>query len=60
MDNQAKNLKLEKDKTRLSQMRKEKSFKRELGNARKIESKLLKETGFNVKTSSAQVFWIWK
>ena len=56
MDNQAKNLKLEKDKTRLSQMRKEKSFKRELGNARKIESKLLKETGFNVKTSSAQVF----
>ena len=35
MDNETKNLKLEKDKKRLSQTRKEKSAKRELGNARK-------------------------
>ena len=35
MDNQAKNLKLEKDTTRLTQMRKQKSAKRELENARK-------------------------
>ena len=45
MDNQAKDLKLEKDKKRLSQTRKEKIAKRELDNARK-KSKLLKKTGF--------------
>ena len=45
MDNQAKNLKLEKDIMRLSQTRKEKSSKSELENARKIESGLLKKTG---------------
>ena len=44
MDKQAKDLKLEKDRTRLSQMRK-KSAKRELENARKKEIKLLKKTG---------------
>ena len=46
MDNRAKDLKVEKDKKRLSQTRKEKSAKRELENARKEESKLLKKTGF--------------
>ena len=45
MDNWAKDLKLEKDRIRLLQTRKEKSSKRELENARKIESKLLKKTG---------------
>ena len=37
MDNQAKDLELEKDKKRLSQMRKEKSAKRELEHARNKE-----------------------
>ena len=46
MDNQAEDLKLEKDRTRLLQMRKEKSAKRKLENARKKESKFLKKTGF--------------
>ena len=45
MDNKTKDLKLEKDKKRLSQTRKEKSAKRELENARKKESKLLRKTG---------------
>ena len=44
MDNQTKDLKLEKDKKRLSQTRKGKSAKRELENARKEERKLLKKT----------------
>ena len=46
MDNQAKNLKLENDEKKLSQTRKEKSTKRELQNARKKGSKLLKKTGY--------------
>ena len=45
MDNQTKDLKLEKYKKRLSQTRKEKSVERELENARKKEIKLLKKTG---------------
>ena len=45
MDNQAKDLKLEKVRMRLLQTRKEKSAERELKNARKKESKLLKKTG---------------
>ena len=44
MHNQAKDLKLEKYRTRLLQTRKEKNAKRELENARKKESKLLKKT----------------
>ena len=55
MDNKAKDLKLEKDRARLSQTRK-KNAKRELENARKKESELLKIT----KVLSAQVFLIWK
>ena len=39
MDNQAKDLKLEKDRMRLSQTRKGKGSKRELENARKIKAK---------------------
>ena len=46
MDNQAKDLKLEKDGARLLQTRKEKNAKRELENVRKKESKFLKKTGF--------------
>ena len=46
MDNQAMDLKLKKDRTRLSQTKKEKSAKRERENARKIESKVLKKTGW--------------
>ena len=38
MDNQAKDLNVEKDKKRLSQTRKEKSAKRELKNARKTKA----------------------
>ena len=48
MDNQVKDLKLEKDKKRLSQTRKENSGKRELENARKKERKLLKKTGSKI------------
>ena len=44
MDNQAKDSKLEKDKKKLSSTRKEKSTTRELENARKKGSKLLKKT----------------
>ena len=44
MDNKAKDLKLKKDRMRLSQTRKEKSSKRKLENARKIQRKLLKKT----------------
>ena len=44
MDNQAKDLKLEKDRSRLSQTRNEKSAKKELENARKKENKLVKKT----------------
>ena len=43
MDNQARDLKLEKDKTSLSQTRKEKSAKRELENARKKASSWRKQ-----------------
>ena len=43
MDNQVKDLKLEKDRTRLSQTRKEKSAKREIENARKKRNQALKE-----------------
>ena len=45
MNNQAKNLKLKNDRARLSQTRKEKNAKRELENARKKETKLLKKRG---------------
>ena len=45
MDNQTKDLKLEKDKKRSRNREKKKSAKRELENARKKESKLLKKTG---------------
>ena len=45
MNNQAKDLKVEKDGARLSQTRKENNVKRELENARKKERKLLKKTG---------------
>ena len=38
MDNRAQDLKLEKDKKRFSQTRKEKSAKRELDNARKKDN----------------------
>ena len=44
MDNQAKDLKLEKDKKKLSLTREEKSAKRELENISKKESKLLKRS----------------
>ena len=43
MDNQTKDLKLEKDRTSLSKTRKEKNAKRKLENAKNI--KLLKKTG---------------
>ena len=46
MDNQAKDLKLVKDRTKLLQTREEKSAKRELENARKKEIEPLKKTGF--------------
>ena len=45
MDNEAKDLKLAKYRTSLSQMREEKNAKKELENASKKESKLLKKTG---------------
>ena len=45
MDNQSKNLTLEKGKKKLSQTREEKSAKEELENARMKDSKLLKKTG---------------
>ena len=45
MDNQAEDLKLKKDRMRLSQIRKEKSSKRESENASNIESKSLKKKG---------------
>ena len=45
MNNQAKDLNLEKDRTKLLQTRKQKSTERELVNARKKESKLSKKTG---------------
>ena len=48
IDNQTKDLKLEKNKKRLSQMRKEKSAKRKLENARKKESKLLKKNNLRI------------
>ena len=44
MVNQPKDLKLKRDKKRLSQTRKEKSVKSEIENARKKESKLLNKT----------------
>ena len=43
MDNEVKDLKPDKDRTRLSQTRKEKNAKRELENAGKKERKLLKK-----------------
>ena len=45
MDNQAKDLKLEKDKKRLSQTREENSAKREPENERKGKNQALKKTG---------------
>ena len=45
MDNESKDLKLEKDKKSLSQTREEKSAKKKLENARNKESKLLKKSG---------------
>ena len=55
MHNQTYDLKLEIDKKRLSQTRKEKSAERELENARKKESKLLKEIG---SKGSMQEFYL--
>ena len=58
MDNQAKDLKLEKDRMTLSQTRKGKSVKRKLENARKKESKLLKKIGS--KDCMWKFYLLWK
>ena len=62
MDNQAKDLKLEKDKTRLSQTWGEKIAKRELENAKKRKQALEENKIWmsHVKILSTKVFLIWK